>query len=290
MKIIIMMVPWLVLHASVAASYEVVTDDVLSEEVGGVGVTLLTSLDVSTQSFKLHDTNGIADGMVTGLAGYANKGSLVAKGLGISGCTELTGGGDCTRLGAASAFRDPSLSVVIDSSGGAGGVLPVLKATVNWLPGTNKIRVWLDGVGIENGSGGNAVEVITLSNGYVDILRSGTPNFSLELGHEPSGHMANFTSLNLGTLDFGLVKVRDKVDVGSNNLSFIFKLTDLDLSSLAMDVTSGGLLFTRAGAMPPFDMVMQDVRAGSMASVSMGSVGLNDITLTNLSVRISGKN
>ncbi len=148
----------------------------------------------------------------------------------------------------------------------------------------------MDNISLQNGLAGNNVEIVDLAQGYVDVIRpAGSPALNIQLGNEPGGNMMTLSSFNVGTLDFGQVLLRDKSDtlVNNRNIRFSFALTGLDLTNTTVNVIPTGLVIGNP-SMTGLGFTMTDIIAGN-TTTTMGSVGMNNITLTNLSVRISGK-
>lgn len=258
-----------------AHALESIADEALSESVGQDGITISTSVDWLSQSVKITDLNGVP---ATLAAGHANAGTLAFNGWGMQGCIDA----------ACNTTTNPTFNVLIDAAGAA---TPTLQVSINWDVAITKIRFLLDNISLQNGLGGNNVEVVDFAQGYVDVIRpAGSPALNIQLGNEPGGNMMTLASFNVGMLDFGQVLLRDKSDtlVNDRNIRFGFTLTGLDLSNITVNVIPAGLVIGRSGVWAGLGLTMTDIIAGNTAT-TMGSVGLNNITLTNLSVRISGK-
>ncbi|MDO8331804.1 MAG: hypothetical protein Q7T36_15165 [Fluviicoccus sp.] len=260
-----------------AHALESIADEALSESVGQDGITISTSVNWLSQSVKVHDLNGVPATLV---AGNANAGTVAFNGWGMQGCTNGAGAA-CTTT------TNPTFNILIDATGGAA---PFIQMAVNWDAGIGKIRFLLDNISLQNGLGGNNVEIIDLAQGYVDVIRpAGAPALNIQLGNEPGGNMITLASFNVGTLDFGQVLLRDKSDtlVNNRNIRFSFALTGLDLTNTTVNVIPTGLVIGNP-SMTGLGFTMTDIIAGN-TTTTMGSVGVTNITLTNLSVRISGK-
>ena len=260
-----------------AHALESIADEALSESVGQDGITISTSVNWLSQSVRVHDLNGVP---ATLAAGHANAGTLAFNGWGIQGCTNGAGAA-CTIT------TNPTFNILIDATGGAA---PFIQMAVNWDAGIGKIRFLMDNISLQNGLAGNNVEIVDLAQGYVDVIRpAGSPALNIQLGNEPGGNMMTLSSFNVGTLDFGQVLLRDKSDtlVNNRNIRFSFALTGLDLTNTTVNVIPTGLVIGNP-SMTGLGFTMTDIIAGN-TTTTMGSVGMNNITLTNLSVRISGK-
>ena len=273
-------------NSSCAMALEVMAEDELSALSAQDGITMLVGLPASgwrANEISLTDINGIDASIATG---YANAGTIVAKNVALNTC--LSGIG-CTAVGM------PSIRVDFDMVGDHNGTVAagggaMLNIAFSLTGGANKIRFYIDSIGLRNGpTGGTEFDLIKFDQGYVDIAPIGSSSlFTIQLGNESSAHMFHITNGNFGTIDFGTVSILDKTP--TNSINFGFKLENVDLTGSGFDINPTGLIYTAAnfggGVM---NATFSDIKMGAVGAASIGTIGVQGIKVTNLALTISGK-
>jgi hypothetical protein len=279
------------------SSYVMALDAMNEEELSALsaqdGITMAIALPTNgwrANEISLTDTNGISASIV---AGYANAGTIVAKNVGFNTCSESTIGGSC------SSFISPRLptikfdmDMIGDNNGGAANGGAMLNIAFSLTGGANKIRFYIDGIYLRNGSAGTTeTKLITFEQGYVDVVPIGSSSLlNIHLGDEIStGHLLHFTNGNFGTVDFGTVAILDAV-TPANGVRFGFKLENFDITDSGFDINPDGLIYTAAnfggGVM---NATFSDIKMGAVGAASIGTIGIEGIKVTNLALTISGK-
>lgn len=271
-------------------------EEVLEEELSGIaaqdGVSVLIGLPNNgwrANEISLTDTNGI-DASIMG--GYANSGTIAVKGVGFNTCFQTTINGNCSAM----AGGIPTIKLDLDMVGDSNGSLSNGRSTLNigfsLVGGANKIRFFIDDIRLRNGQTGSTEKVlIDFLQNYVDIVPIGSSSlFAIQLGSETLGHMLHFTNGNFGTIDFGTIALVDAT-TSTNNLRFGFKLDEFNVTGAGFDINDKGLIFTDSNfGKGLMDITLSDVRVGGASAASMGSFGLQNISVSNLAVTVGGKN
>ena len=133
---------------------------------------------------------------------------------------------------------------------------------------------------------------------YVDVTPIGSSSlFAMQLGNESLGHMLHFTNGNFGTIDFGTVAFLDGTNPPtSNSLRFGLKLDEVDITGSGFDVNDDGLIYTAAafgansGGVAAMDITLSDIKMGGASAASIGTIGIQNLKVTNLALTITGKN
>ena len=271
--------------SSSVVALEEITEDELSVTSAQDGVTMFIGLPTTgwrANEISLTDKNGIDASLATG---YANAGTIAAKNIGFNTCTSAVG---CV------ASLTPSIRLDIDAVGdyngaavGAGGMLAI---DVSLIGTASKIRLSIGSLWLRNGvSGATETKILDFQQGFIDITPSSSSLFSIRLGKESLGHLLHFTNGNLGTIDFGTIALLDKQD-NNNNLRFGLKLDNVDLTGSGFDVNTDGLIYTASnfggGVM---NVTLSNIAMGNAGAPSMGSIGVEGLSVSNLAVTIAGK-
>ena len=280
----------LVLLAGLSLSSSVVAfEEISEEELSGTsaqdGMTVLLGLPSNgwrANEISLTDTNGID---VSLAVGYANAGTMAAKNIGFNTCTSASG---CV------ASSTPSIRIDVDAVGdyngaavGAGGMLAV---DVSLIGTASKIRLSLGSLWLRNGaSGATETKILDFQQGFIDITPSSSSLFSVRLGRESLGHLLHFTNGNFGVIDFGVIALLDKQD-NNNSLRFGLKLENVDLTDSGFDFDPDGLVYSATnfggGVM---NATLSNITMGNASAPSMGSIGVEGLSVSNLVVTIAGK-
>lgn len=268
---------------------DVITEEDLSAVTAQDGITVLIGLPSNgwrANEISLTDTNGIAPAI---MAGYNSAGTILAKNVGFSTCSNGVGV-TCTPISGASIQL--KTDAVGDSNGAALGGGAMLNLSFSLIGGANKIRFFIDEIKLRNGPSGASEKVlIDFLQNYVDIVPIGSSSlFAMQLGNESLGHMLHFTNGNFGTIDFGTLAFIDGTNP-SNSLRFGFRLDEFDITGAGFDVDATGLVFSDANfGKGSMDVTLTDVRMGGAGAASMGTFGVQNISIANLAVTIAGKN
>lgn len=283
-----------------AMAFEPLAENEMSNTVAQDGVTVLWKMDdngVRINTLALVDKNGIADNPPI-VSGYNNAGRLMATNTGFKTCAESSINGSCTSL-----FM-PTLRFEWDAIGdhnGNGISSPMLNLAITLGGGANKIRFYLDKIALSNSAGSNQVNIMDFGGrtgadidsygDYVDIVPQGANKtiLNMQLGFERQGHMVKFVNGNFGTIDFGTVSFVDAANT-NNSMRFGFTIDEFDISDLGIDIDTTGLMFRHSnfgnGSM---DITFSDIKMGGASAASMGTIGLQNISITNLVVTVAGK-
>ena len=281
-----------------AMALEQITEEELSTVSAQDGVSVLWKMDdngVRINSMALVDKNGIDTSITTG---YNNAGRLIASNLGFKTCAETSINGGCTTL------LLPTIRFDIDAVGdhnGNGISSPMLNMSLTLGGGANKMRFYIDKISVANNTGGAATTLMTFGGRtggdvdsyghYIDIVPQGSNKtiLNMQLGFERQGHMVKFVNGNFGTLDFGTVSFVDAANT-NNSMRFGFTIDEFDISDLGIDIDTTGLMFRHSnfgnGSM---DITFSDIKMGGASAASMGTIGLQNISITNLVVTVAGK-
>lgn len=282
-----------------AMAFEPLAENEMSNTVAQDGVTVLWKMDdngVRINTLALVDKNGIADNPPI-VSGYNNAGRLMATNTGFKTCAESTINGSCTSL-----FM-PTLRFEWDAIGdhnGNGISSPMLNLAITLGGGANKIRFYLDKIALSNSAGSNQVNImdfggrtgldIDASGDYIDIVPIGSKTLlNLQFGFQGQGHMVKFVNGNFGTIDFGTVSFVDAT-TPTNSVRFGFKIDEFNITNSGIDIGEDGLEYRSAnfgnGSM---DITFSDIKMGGASAASMGTIGLQNISITNLVVTVAGK-
>ena len=281
-----------------AYALEILAEEEMSGLSAQDGITLMFQMPEDkgwrANSIALVDKNGIDASL---LAGYTNAGKLMATNVGIKTCVESSINGSCTGT------ILPTLRFDVDAIGdhnNNGIVSPMLNVTFSLMGGANKIRFYIDKIALNNSAGTNQVNLIDFggrtgvdidaAGDYIDILPDGSKSFlNLQFGFETQGYMMMFANGKFNTIDFGVVSFLDAA-APTNSLRFGFKLDNVDLTGTGFDIDTKGLLYraTNFGG-GDMDITISDIKMGGASAASMGTIGLQNISITNLAVTVSGK-
>ena len=276
---------------------ENLSEDDLSQSTGQDGISVAVILPVSgwtAQEISLTDKTGIPSAIKPGYDFFS--GTVVAKNVGVRSCFETAINGGCTNFGLQGINID--MDVVGDANGNSISDDPMLNIQVDLL-NASKLRVYVDKIALHNGLGGNESTIIDFNhpdaaNGnkdYFDILPTTSTLFDLQLGNESSGHMISFGSTSISRIDFGEVRITDKMDTGyggnDRNLRFNLVLENIILTDAGFDINSEGLIFTSPN-LTSMNITLGNISAGTSAT-NMGSIGIQGLNLSKHSLTISGK-
>lgn len=278
---------FIMLLSSSAFALEVASEEDLSNSSGQDGISV--HFDLPTNGWRatemsLTDTNGISAAV---MAGYTSPGTLVATNIGVNACSNGVGA-TCT-AGGGFFFN---MDAVGDNNGAAVGGSPMLNVSFALAGGANKMRLYVDDIRLRNGPTGSTQTVLVdfLQN-YIDIVPIGSLSLiTMQLGGENFGHLFHFLNGNFGTINFGTVALLDTTN-SANSVRFGLTLNEVDLTGAGFDFDDIGLVFNDPnfgkGAM---DVTISDVRMGGASAASIGSFGINNISVTGLVVALTGKN
>lgn len=276
---------------------ENLSEDDLSQSTGQDGISVAVILPVSgwtAQEISLTDKTGIPSAIKPGYDFFS--GTVVAKNVGVRSCFETAINGGCTNFGLQGINID--MDVVGDANGNSISDDPMLNLQVDLL-NASKLRVYVDKIALRNGLGGNESTIIDFNhpdaaNGnkdYFDLLPSGGGLFTLQLGSDSTGHMISFGTTNIAQIDFGEVRLTDKMDTGvggnNRNLRFNLLVENINLTGAGFDVGPQGLIFTSPN-LDDMNVRFNNISAGASPS-NMGSIGIEGLDLTNHALVISGK-
>ena len=257
-----------------------------------VGVTVLIGLPAAgwrANEISLTDKNGINASLV---AGYANAGTIAAKNIGFNTCTAAVG---CVASSPTSIRLD--IDAVGDNNGAASGGGAMLNIGFSLMGTASKVRLFIDGLWLRNGaSGSTETKILDFQQDYIDITPIGSLSlFNVQLGNETLGHLLHFTNGNFGIIDFGVIALLDKQN-NNNSLRFGLKLENVDLTGSGFDVNTDGLIYTAsnfgsAGGVGPgvMNVTLSDIKMGNASAASIGSIGIEGLSVSNLAVTITGK-
>ena len=276
--------------SSASFALEVASEADLSNSIAQDGINVQFALPTNgwrASEMSLTDTNGISASV---MAGYTSPGTVVAKNVGFNTCTN---GVDPTCAFTAGAGFLLSVDMVGDNNGVAVGGSPMLNASFTLTGGASKIRLFIDDIRLRNGQTGSTETVLVdfLQN-YVDIVPTGSLTLmTMQLGgSETTGHMLHFLNGDFGTIDFGTIALVDAT-TSTNNLRFGFKLDEFNVTGAGFDINDKGLIFTDSNfGKGLMDITLSDVRVGGASAASMGSFGLQNVSVSNLAVTVGGKN
>lgn len=235
---------------------------------------------------SLTDTNGIAASII---AGYTSAGTVLAKNVGMNLCTNGAGGA-CDTISASPHIK-LDFDMVGDHNGATVGGGPMLNMTFSLASGASKVRLFIDDIRLRNGqSGATEFVLVDFLQNYIDIVPIGSSTlFAVQLGSESLGHMVHFTNGNFGTIDFGTIAFVDRV-TPTSSVNFGFKLDNVNLTGTGFDANPAGLIYTASNfGNGTMNATFSDVRMGGVAAASMGSFGVQGISVNNLTVAVSGK-
>ena len=287
---------WICLSASVMA-FEQISEEELSEASAQDGVSVLWKMDdkgVLMDSIALIDKNGIDASLATG---YTSAGKLIARNVGFKTCSESTPNGSCSALFMPTLRFD---SDVVGDHNGNGIASPMLNISFSLMGGANKVRFYIDKIAISNSAGSNEKTLIDFGgrvgadidpNGdYIDIIPIGSKSLlNMQFGFQPQGHLIKFTNGYFGTVDFGIVSFVDTQNV-ANSLRFGFKIDEFDITGLGIDIDKTGLMFrTDDFGKGLMDITLSNITMGGAGAASMGSIGVEGLSVSNLVVTIAGK-
>ena len=272
--------------SSSVVALEEISEDELSVISAQDGVTVLIGLPAAgwrANEISLTDKNGINASLV---AGYANAGTIAAKNIGFNTCTAAVG---CVASSPTSIRLD--IDAVGDNNGAASGGGAMLNIGFSLMGTASKVRLFIDGLWLRNGaSGSTETKILDFQQDYIDITPIGSLSlFNVQLGNETLGHLLHFTNGNFGIIDFGVIALLDKQN-NNNSLRFGLKLENVDLTGSGFDVNTDGLIYTASnfggGVM---NVTLSNIAMGNAGAPSMGSIGVEGLSVSNLVVTIAGK-
>ena len=278
--------------SSSVVALEEISEDELSVISAQDGVTVLIGLPAAgwrANEISLTDKNGINASLV---AGYANAGTIAAKNIGFNTCTAAVG---CVASSPTSIRLD--IDAVGDNNGAASGGGAMLNIGFSLMGTASKVRLFIDGLWLRNGaSGSTETKILDFQQDYIDITPIGSLSlFNVQLGNETLGHLLHFTNGNFGIIDFGVIALLDKQN-NNNSLRFGLKLENVDLTGSGFDVNTDGLIYTAsnfgsAGGVGPgvMNVTLSDIKMGNASAASIGSIGIEGLSVSNLAVTITGK-
>ncbi len=269
-------------------------DAALADTTGQDGITVLIGLPSNTlaiQQIALFDGNGFT-GSAT--AGALTLGQVGGTGTGFS----ITDNGP--------------ISIVVDSSGGAGGTKPVLNVAVN-LPSTFNIVTGDISVTGATGSAGayavNATGASKIMNSMTIGLGGATVN--IQLGNPTQGALAVVAGTVVGGINIAGFGITDNTagmggTLGTTNISLksngsadlalkanVDMVTTAGLNGIAgmgTTNTAGALLLTMGNGTANsanYDLYVQGVTLGDSAS-TLGDMKITGMNLTGAKIAIQG--
>jgi hypothetical protein len=307
----------LCLANSSVLALESLDDQQLSETTGqdGLTISIIPAASgvkgmIGMQEIAYTDGDGFSTTINNGsgvLTSYLGPASVITNfntNSGVLFCTNTTG--VCTLS------QNPiTLRLDADGAAGAGGSAMIYGRLA--LP-TNVNRIKLDIANLALRAdqlvagkivkGSTEIQVTQFSNG-IDLRLAAPMQIGLALGSERSSNinmdaMINLISANFSAIDFGTVSlVSSGGQANESSLRADISLTNLDLSGANIDVSANGLVFSKA-SIGPFNVRINNVTAGNTAAApsatlfngtrvgTLGSFGINNMTVTNAQVAISG--
>jgi hypothetical protein len=303
----------LCLANTAALALESLDDQQLSATTGQDGLTISiipaasgVKGKIGIQEIALTDKDGFTStinnnlGIATSYAGPASLITNMQTNSGILFCTNNSGA--CT-------FSQSPITLKIDADGNLGTGNQAMVYAHLALP-TNVSRIKLDIANLAlradqlvSGSivkGSTEIQLMQFSNG-IDLNLAAPLEIGFALGSERSSDTsmdammnlisANFSSINLGTVSF----VSSGGQLNESSLRADILVTDLNLSGANLDISANGLVFTHS-LISGVDIQINDVIAGTAGAVntdgtkigSLGSFGINNMTVTNAQIAISG--
>lgn len=264
---------------------EPMAEEELSASSAQDGLSLVVALP--TNGWRATEMSLTDRGGITTVAGYNNDGTILAKNVGFNLCTNGVGAA-CNSATARTLNFD--FDMVGNVDGGVGNK-PMLNIAVSLANGASKVRLFIDDIRLRNGqSGATEFVLVDFLQNYIDIVPIGSSTlFAVQLGNEPLGHMIHFTNGNFGTIDFGTIAFVDRV-TPTSSVNFGFKLDNVNLTGTGFDANPAGLIYTASNfGNGTMNATFSDVRMGGVAAASMGSFGVQGISVNNLTVAVSGK-
>jgi hypothetical protein len=291
---------------------DLLDDGQLAESTGQDGISITIQPKSAGQAgligfsdAALMDGNGLTGttgATINGVA-YTNPGSSVLNMRNNSGIQLLTSGG---------AYSTGAIVITADVDGSAGqSAKPMLYTTISLPSDVARIKADIQDLSIraDTGSGTNLIAG-TIEKPIVQFAQGVTFNLAsqlklaLVLGAEGTAvntnHFITLISANFSSIDLGTVSLPSIGGAaGESSLSAAISITNLDLSGAYLDVTSSGLTFGKA-TVGPFNARVNDITLGSTAATpsatifngtnvgSIGSLGANGITVTNMKLTVSG--
>lgn len=295
------------LCVNTAFALESLPEDELAQATGQDGITMSVDLPASglrAQYVDFGDTTGVPSTIKPGFEFF--RGDMLFRSVGVKVCSEAVIDGTCTSTGFSPGFV-LNFDTTGDADGVGGTIDPMLNITLGLTGSAKKFRFYIDKLTLRNGSGGNEVTFLDFvhtdgTGDYFDILPSGAGTLlSFQLGSEsPSSHMIHFNNANFGTINFGTLVVRDKTDTVNGgacaacNMSFGFKLDNVNLTGSGIDVSDTGLVFSASSFVTPLDITFSNITVGNTVTgtntaTDMGTIGIKGLQVTNFSLTIAGK-
>ncbi len=279
---------------------ENLTEDDLAQVSAQDGFTAKFILPINgwtADAVALIDQTGIPATIKPGYDFHA--GTILAKNVGIKPCPEASINGACNALSTRAYGWQFIFDTVGDADGNGVGNDPMLSIQAKLLSNTNKLRIYLDKISLRNGAGNNEAAVIDFNHpdaanankDYFDLLPSDGKLFNLQLGSESTGRMISFGTTVYSAIDFGQVRITDKMDTGvggnGRNLRFDLALANINLTGAGFDIGTEGLNFFSPN-LTNLDVTFNNIAAGSSA-VTMGNIGIKGLNLSNHVLTITGK-
>ena len=278
-------------------AFEALPDSEMSDTVAQDGLTVMWQMadqGIRMDALALVDKNGISN---TITPNYNNAGRLIARNVGIKTCVESTINSSCTPSSLPTLRFD---SDVIGDHNGNGISSPMLNIAFSLMGGANKIRFYIDKIALSNGAGNNERTIIDFGGrtgndidpdgDYIDIVPIGSKTLlNMQFGFEEQGNLVKFVNGNFGTIDFGVVSFIEAQN-NANSLRFGFKLDQFDITDMGIDIGPKGLVFSSADfGKGNMDITFSDIKMGGASAASVGTIGIQDIKVTNLLLTIAGK-
>ncbi len=284
---------------------ESLPEDELALATGQDGVVVdvgLPAIGWIINSIGVSDSTGIPNTIKPGYDFF--RADLIARNIGMKTCTEATINGTCTSI------ASPSIRLAFDTTGDANNNAttddPMISMTLSLINGAKKFRFYIDKIALRNGSALNETTFLDFNHSdgvgdYYDILPVGAGTLlTMQLANENSGHLLHFNNANFGTIDFGSIVLRDKTDTVNGgacaacNMSFGFKLDNVDLTGAGLDLSSEGLVFSAASFVTPLDITFSNIKVGNTitgtnTATDMGTMGIKGLQVTNFTFTIAGK-
>lgn len=295
-----------------AFAMDLLDDGQLAESTGQDGISITIQPKSAGQAgligfsdAALMDGNGLTGttgATINGVA-YTGAGSSVINMRANSGIQLLTSSG---------AYSTGAIVITADVDGSAGqSGKPMLYTTISLPADVVRIKADIEDLSIraDTGSGSNLIAgtvekpIVQFSQGVTFNLASQL-KLALVLGAEGTAantnHFMTLVSANFSSIDLGTVSLPSiGGQAGESSLSAKVSISNLDLSGAYLDVVNTGLTFGKA-TIGPFNASINDITLGSTAATpstsvfngtsvgSLGSLGANGITVTNMKLTVSG--
>lgn len=219
----------------------------------------------------------------------------------------------CTNTSGACTRSQNAITLKLDADGAAGtGSEAMVYAQLDLPSNVSRIKLDIANLALRadrvvSGNivkGTTEVQMVQFSNG-IDFSLAAPMRVGFALGSERSSNinmdaMINLISANFSSIDLGTVTwVSSGGQANESSLRADISLTNLDLSGANLNLSASGLVFSKA-SIGPFNVRVNNVTMGNTAAApsaavfngtgvgSIGSFGINNMTVTNAQVAISG--